>query len=213
MVKWPYEFRYRQGIRVINKGIRLLAVAITSVAFSFAAVAEEEDEKPESITAEQVTLEDGSKTQKGAKPEDGKWLLPEGEPTYNVLIKDNKLTVDWYTYNGYRRYHDACHVCHGPDGAGSTYAPALADSLKTMSYDDVIGVIASGRVATLPDGSKSVMPEFGSNKNVMCYIDDIYAYLKARASGSLPRLKLGGRNRAPKPDTARKNDKECFGEG
>ena len=37
------------------------------------------------------------------------------------------FVVDWATYNGYRRYHGECHVCHGPNGLGSTYAPALAE--------------------------------------------------------------------------------------
>ena len=32
-----------------------------------------------------------------------------------------------------------------PTAMGSTYAPALTDSLKTMSYGDFIGVVASGR--------------------------------------------------------------------
>ena len=49
-------------------------------------------------------------------------------------------TVDWYTYSGYRRYHSECHVCHGPDGEGSTYAPALKDSVKSMSYADFTAV-------------------------------------------------------------------------
>ena len=31
------------------------------------------------------------------------------------------------------------------------------------------------------------MPALGDNPNVMCYIDDIYIYLKARADGGLPR--------------------------
>ena len=31
------------------------------------------------------------------------------------------------------------------------------------------------------------MPALGDNPNVMCYIDDIYVYLKARADGVLPR--------------------------
>ncbi|MDJ0931743.1 hypothetical protein [Breoghania sp.] len=44
------------------------------------------------------------------------------------IIKDGK--VDYGVYNGFRRYHSSCH---GPDGLGSTYAPALKDSLKTMS--------------------------------------------------------------------------------
>jgi hypothetical protein len=27
------------------------------------------------------------------------------------------------------------------------------------------------------------MPAFGTNPNVMCYLDDIYAYLRARSDG------------------------------
>ena len=64
------------------------------------------------------------------KSEDGKYLDKDGNPTFKVTSDG---TVDWYTYSGYRRYHSECHVCHGPDGMGSTYAPALKDSLKNMS--------------------------------------------------------------------------------
>ena len=76
------------------------------------------------------------------KSEDGKYLDKEGNPTYKIAPDG---TVDWYTYSGYRRYHSECHTCHGPDGMGSTYAPALKDSLKTMSYGDFLGVVANGR--------------------------------------------------------------------
>ena len=37
------------------------------------------------------------------------------------------------------------HVCHGPDGEGSSYAPALATSLKTMNYAEFFGTVVSGR--------------------------------------------------------------------
>lgn len=155
---------------------------------------------------EMVTLEDGSKTQKGAKEQDGKWMTPDGDPTYRVK-KDG--IIDWYAYSGFRRYHSECHVCHGPEGEGSTYAPALTDSLKTMSYSDFIGVVASGRVRHLPGGQESVMPALGDNKNVMCYIDDIYVYLKARSDGALGRGRPIGRD--DKPAAANEFDKACFG--
>src|SRR5215212_9128202 len=87
------------------------------------------------------------------KSEDGKYLDKEGTPTFKVAPDGS---VDWYTYSGYRRYHSECHVCHGPDGMGSTYAPALQDSLKAMSYGDFVGVIASGR-----KNGNSVMPALG----------------------------------------------------
>ena len=67
---------------------------------------------------------------------DGKYLDNDGDPTFKVAPDG---TVDWYTYSGYRRYHSDCHVCHGPDGEGSTYAPALKNSVKTMNYGDFLG--------------------------------------------------------------------------
>jgi methanol metabolism-related c-type cytochrome len=157
-----------------------------------------------------VTLPDDCKTQEGAKDESGKWVLPDGTPTFRVCKKEGTLVTDWYTYNGYRRYHSECHVCHGPNALGSSYAPALADSLKLLSYADFLGIVASGRERDVA-GTKFVMPALGDNKNVMCFIDDLYLYLKARAEGALPPGQLGGRNRDNKPDAARDAEKACLG--
>jgi mono/diheme cytochrome c family protein len=74
-------------------------------------------------------LADGSGDPTAVKDENGKYLDKDGTPTYKI---SSDGTVDWYTYSGFRRYHSDCHVCHGPDGEGSSYAPALANSLKTM---------------------------------------------------------------------------------
>lgn len=117
------------------------------------------------------------------KSEDGKHLDKEGNPTFKVAPDG---AVDWYTYSGYRRYHSECHVCHGPDGMGSSYAPALKDSLKTMSYADFLGVVASGR-KNVNTAQENVMPAFGDNPNVACYMDDIYVYLRARANNAVGR--------------------------
>jgi methanol metabolism-related c-type cytochrome len=102
-----------------------------------------------------------------------------GDPAYNIKSDG---TVDFPTYAGFRRYHADCHVCHGPDALGSTYAPALADSLKKLSYDEVREVIVNGR-----KNGTSVMPAFGTNRDVMCHLDDLYTYLKARSDGALQR--------------------------
>ncbi len=195
----------------MNKvGIRLFLAAFAACLFSFSAIAEEGEELT-GVTAKVVTTDDGRLTQEGSVLEDGKWILPDDSPTFSITKKPT-YKVDWYTYNGYRRYHDACHVCHGPDAEGSTYAPRLADSLKTMSYDDFIAVVSGGREVKRPGGGISVMPAFGDNKNVMCYVDDLYVYLKARAVEALPRGKLSGRMREKKPEEARVYDKECYGE-
>ncbi len=115
--------------------------------------------------------------------------------------------VDWYTFSGYRRYHSACHVCHGPDGMGSTFAPALAESLKTMPYDQYLEIVVNGKQQTGATGQR-VMPAFGIDKNVMCFVDDIYAYLKARADGAIGR---GRPDKEPKPQEAAERDDACMG--
>lgn len=100
------------------------------------------------------------------------------------IIRDGK--VDYGTYNGYRRYHSACHTCHGPDALGSSYAPALKDSLNALSYSEFLDVVVNGR-QNLSAGRESVMPAFAENTDVMLYIDHIYAYLKARADDKVGR--------------------------
>lgn len=118
----------------------------------------------------------------GKTEEDGKFSDKDGNPTYSIKPDG---TTDWYTFSGFRRYHAECHVCHGPEGQGSTYAPALVDSVKTMSYEDFQAVIIQGK-KRVGASDNSVMPSFGTNRNVVCYIDDIWVYLKARSDGAIP---------------------------
>jgi methanol metabolism-related c-type cytochrome len=137
------------------------------------------------VAAGGIAFADGSGDPTAVKNEDGKYLDKAGDPTYK---SQSDGTVDWYTYSGYRRYHSECHVCHGPDGMGSSYAPALKDSLKTMSYGDFLAAVASGRknVSTSQD---NVMPAFGDNPNVACHMDDLYVYLRARANDAIGRVR------------------------
>ena len=138
------------------------------------------------------------------KEEDGKYFDKEGDPTYNV--KEDG-TVDWYTYNGFRRYHSECHVCHGPDGEGSSYAPALKKSLQTMSYGKFLEIVAVG-IKQVNVAENLVMPGFGDNKSVTCYMDDIYVYLKARSDEAIPRGRP--QKRADKPETAKQAEEACL---
>lgn len=94
--------------------------------------------------------------------------------------------VDRGTYNGYRRYHSSCHVCHGPDGMGSSFAPALVESLRQLDYEAFAEVVVNGRQAVGAAGN-SVMPSFAFDPNVMEYMNDIYGYLRARTDGVLER--------------------------
>ena len=94
--------------------------------------------------------------------------------------------VDFGTYNGFRRYHSMCFTCHGPDALGSSFGPSLVESLKTLTYLQFIEVMALGRT-TNRGGTTFVMPSYAENKDVVEYINDIYAYLKARSNGALKR--------------------------
>ena len=115
--------------------------------------------------------------------ENGRWYNAEGIPTYKIEADG---TVDYATFSGYRRYSAECHVCHGPDGEGSTYAPALKNSVLKMDYYAYQEIVASGK-QEVNKAANLVMPAFGTNKNVWCYVDDIYAYLLARGTDAIPR--------------------------
>lgn len=151
-----------------------------------------------------IALADGSGDPAAVKEEDGKYFDKDGNPTYKIQPDG---AVDWYTYSGYRRYNSECLRCHGPDGAGSSYAPALVDSLKTLSYNDFLATVAAGK-KEVNSSQDLVMPSFGLDKNVMCYTDDMFVYLRARANGAV------GRDRPPKhqekPEAATKWENTCM---
>jgi methanol metabolism-related c-type cytochrome len=111
---------------------------------------------------------------------------PEQKP---YTIQDGK--VDKTTYNGWRRYTESCMRCHGPDGAGSSYAPDLVDSVKRTTQDEFNEIVVNGRT-NVSSASENVMPPFGTVEDVMNYLDDIWAYLRARADGAI------GRGRPPR---------------
>ena len=129
----------------------------------------------------QAATDAGKEADAGAAWEDKPYTILDGK-------------VDFGTYDGYRRYEAYCLRCHGPDGAGSSYAPALVDSLKTLGYTDFLEVVVNGR-KNVSASQQSVMPAFGEAMDVMENIDDIYSYLKARADGVVGR---GRPERMPK---------------
>lgn len=138
------------------------------------------------------------------KSVDGKYFDAKGDPTYNVKADG---TVDWYTFSGYRRYHAECHVCHGPNAEGSTYAPALKDSVKRFDYAEFAGIVIGGRESKQA-GNDSVMPAFADNKNAMCYLDDLYIYLRARSTNAVDRGRPEKKDE--KPEAFAKAEAECM---
>jgi hypothetical protein len=55
-----------------------------------------------------------------------------------------------------------------------------------MTYSQFLATVSGGK-QDVNTAQTLVMPAFGDNKNVMCYIDDIYVYLRARSDGALGR--------------------------
>jgi methanol metabolism-related c-type cytochrome len=157
------------------------------------------------IAFSSYAVTDGSGDPTPVKSEDGKWVDKSDTPTFKV---EPDGTVDWYTYVGFTRYSSECLRCHGPDGMGSTYAPALMDSMKRLSYTDFYATVAGGK-KDVSASQSLVMPSNGENKNVMCFIDAIYVYLRARADDAISR----GRpeKHAPKPAAYSKAEDECMG--
>lgn len=174
--------------RVVRLGL-IVPFAISTAAFSD----EKKDDGEEEVDNISVSYEEG-----------GKYFTEDDVPTFNV---DEDGTVDWSTFSGFRRYHSECHVCHGPDGEGSSYAPALKNSALEMDYYDFVDVVVNGR-KKVGAASNSVMPAFGTNKNVMCYLDDMYVYLKARGSDSVARGRPG--KKAKKSEAFKENENACM---
>jgi methanol metabolism-related c-type cytochrome len=133
------------------------------------------------------------------------WRDKNGDPTFKVSADG---TVDWYTFSGFRRYNSICFVCHGPDGAGSSFGPALMDSLKTIGYAEFYGIVVGGK-QDLGAGQEKVMPVFADNKNVMCYLNDIYIYLRARSLDAIPRGRPD--KHEPKPPEFEDAETKCMG--
>jgi methanol metabolism-related c-type cytochrome len=192
----------KQAARLRQIGYSLLVL----IAFCGPRLSAKSEAAPE--IAPMVTLADGSKTQDGAKEQDGKWMLPDGTITYHVKPNGG---LDWYTHSGFNRYNDVggCAACHGPSAHGSNYGPELVNALKTMDYSAFVDMVARGHLRKQAE-TEFVMPDLGSNKGVMCHIEDIYAYLRARSQGAVSARRPDGRLRDPKPEQAKVFEKKCL---
>lgn len=112
--------------------------------------------------------------------------LPAAAPTGAAAQSAVKLyrvvdgKADARTFNGFRRYHAGCNHCHGPDGEGSMLSPSLVDRLPAI--DEFRRIVLHGQ-----RDSTFAMGGFAGDPNVAPFVDDIYAYLQARADGALGR--------------------------
>jgi mono/diheme cytochrome c family protein len=104
----------------------------------------------------------------------------DAKPLYTVV---DGYKVDAETMKGFRTWRAAaCDRCHGANQEGMV-GPSLVASLKVLSKDEFVAVVRDGR---LDKGMQS----FGTSKQVMDNIDQLYAYLKGRSDGAITRAKV-----------------------
>jgi hypothetical protein len=81
------------------------------------------------------------------------------------------------------------------------------ESMKRLSYTDFYAVVAGGK-KDVSASQELVMPANGENKNVMCFIDAIYIYLRARADDAVGRGRPARHEQ--KPEAFTKAEDECM---
>jgi mono/diheme cytochrome c family protein len=103
------------------------------------------------------------------------------EPKLYSVVDGYK--VDANTMNGFRTWRQAaCDRCHGANQEGLV-GPSLVTSLKTLTKEEFVKTVRDGRL-------EKGMQSFGTSKNVMDNIDQLYAYLKGRSDGAITRAKV-----------------------
>jgi mono/diheme cytochrome c family protein len=103
-----------------------------------------------------------------------------GKPPYTV-VDGNK--VDPNTLQGFKTWRSAaCDRCHGANQEGLV-GPSLVNSLKTLTKEEFVKVVANGRPNTQ-------MIAFSGNAEVMKNMDQLYAYLKGRSDGAITKARV-----------------------
>jgi mxaJ protein len=134
----------------------------------------ENSAKPQSEASDQIKC-DGSETMEKLQK-----LAGSPETGHPYVVQDGKANAT--TYSGWVRFAAFCQVCHGTGGVGSAIAPDLAVKVKTLNKDQFEHIVSCGLKGNLGTG---VMPAWGDNPNIKPYINDLWAYLSARADGAL----------------------------
>ena len=130
-----------------------------------------------------IALADGSGDPTAVKEEDGKYLDKDGRSDLQGQRRRNRRLVHLFRLPALS-FRMPC--LPRPGWRRIDLRAGAENSLKTMSYNDFLGLVASGR-KNVNTAQQNVMPAFGANPNVSCYMDDLYVYLRARANDAVPR--------------------------
>ena len=119
--------------------------------------------------------------------------------------------VDQNTFQGWRVFHSACHVCHGTGAMGTDLAPSLLPRMESMTPSEFAELVlvryrllypGDSRAAVNPAQERRAvieeviakqrgpkgrinMPGWEADQEVSAHLLDLYAYLSARADGRI----------------------------
>jgi mono/diheme cytochrome c family protein len=137
-----------------------------------------------------------------------------GEPSHDeeqtqakhvYIVVDGK--VDASTYRGWRVFHYNCYGCHGIGAVGTDIAPDLTERVKNMSQNTFATIVRNRYRIVVPAGEgeggakeaivkemqrheaadrgEIIMPAWERTLREKPTLQDLYAYLRARADGAL----------------------------
>lgn len=101
---------------------------------------------------------------------------PSAAPADGTAVAGGDIVKGWKTWRS-----AACERCHGPAQEGMV-GPSLIESLKRLSKDEVRHAVIDGRLERGMPGHPYLADKF----------DDLYAYLKGRSDGSVPKVRPDG---------------------
>jgi mono/diheme cytochrome c family protein len=108
--------------------------------------------------------------------------LAGGSPSSGTPYTVQGGEADARTYTGWLRYSAFCQQCHGTGGVGSAIAPDLTKAIKSLDKRQFETIVSCGLKGNLGTG---VMPAWGNNPNISPYVENLWAYLRARADRAL----------------------------
>lgn len=128
------------------------------------------------------------------------------EPTSGNAPAAPAVTAQGALYPGWRLFQAKCSECHGADATGTTRAPNILPRVEEMSESKFVRTVLHRYSFVLsPDEAASesgarealieqvlqgkrgevAMPAWESEPSVKANVIDLYAYLRARADGTL----------------------------